>query len=891
MGSMVPSLAAGAPSRWRRVALGYIGLSTLGLAGSLILAWLPFLGVQSGPSPLPEALPLLTAFLGLFAGALCLVLVRGTAAASDAEATLSSQPPAAFSGLQVVVHELNGVLTEERDKAAAFQEVFTAAMREVRVVSARVARLTEAAMDAETRLGASVADADAALRQPSQDSDRQIQNALPELADMIRRGIAEQSQAITARLDAAAGQLTAEASGPLQTFRSALLEAVDHIKALGNNAVLLRRDVTALDAVGRETAVANAKIVARVGSAIAQIDAAVAYLPAAAAAVTAAVEQAAQTLAGASIELRADGAALEASRTDTRQAATAIQFAAEALTASAQEFETAGSRVMSQLGDTIDGINDAVQTLTDAPRTQPAEPQGAGETPAASADTTQAAAAIQLAAEALTATARDLDSAGSRLGETIADVTAALAGLPAAAATVTAAGATVAHNLAEASAALCADAAALAKCGQDAQQATAALGVEAEALKATGSALADTGHRTLATVAKAAEMAVAELAAQVSEASADRNSLTSFTAQTATLENIAATLVDSAYRLDEAGQRSAAAGEWVATRLDMNTARSEALLQALPDVAADMTAAASGLRHETSVLTAAAQQMSAAGNAAVSAVTDITARAEASVASLDTAGRIISTVEIQIDRLAAVAGQAEAQASLLPDAAGSVTAAADRLQAAAEAWQPAPMHVDLPEVAARIEAAASTLDRLDTMSSRLEAIVRGLPPEQDQAETLTAIAGLSADIAVSVRRVEAALSEHEAAWPSVAASIAQVEAAALAVAEAAEHAAPGSPRGSFLPATFDAETAPAAVIATLRHFDEVACQSEMLLQQAEALAEAVLAGRAPGLPPLLADRTPALLAELDATTRRLRSVATALALASDGTAISERRLA
>jgi hypothetical protein len=65
----------------------------------------------------------------------------------------------------------------------------------------------------------------------------------------------------------------------------------------------------------------------------------------------------------------------------------------------------------------------------------------------------------------------------------------------------------------------------------------------------------------------------------------------------------------------------------------------------------------------------------------------------------------------------------------------------------------------------------------------------------------------------------------------------------------------------------------------------------MLLQQAEALAEAVLAGRAPGLPALLADRAPALLTEIDATTRRLRSVATAMALASDGVLNWERKCA
>jgi chromosome segregation ATPase len=350
-------------------------------------------------------------------------------------------------------------------------------------------------------------------------------------------------------------------------------------------------------------------------------------------------------------------------------------------------------------------------------------------------------------------------------------------------------------------------------------------------------------------------------------------------------------LAESASRLDGAGQRSAAAGEWVANRLDLDAARSEAVLQALPDIAAEITAASAGLRNETSAITAAVEQISAAGTAAAAAVTDVAALAERSGATLDTAGRAMTTaheiVGSQLERLADAARHAEAQASLLPNVADCLTAAAARLQAVEEAWQSAAISNPLPDAVARVEAAAAKLERLDGVSSRLETAVAGLPAEQAQADTLS---GLSTDIAASVRRVEAALAEHEALWPSVAESFDRVQAAAAAVAEAAasQH---DTGRRFALPAGFDVGNAPAAVITTLQHFDEVACQSEMLLQQAEALAEAVLAGRAPGLPALLADRAPALLTEIDATTRRLRSVATAMALASDGVLNWERKCA
>jgi hypothetical protein len=76
----------------------------------------------------------------------------------------------------------------------------------------------------------------------------------------------------------------------------------------------------------------------------------------------------------------------------------------------------------------------------------------------------------------------------------------------------------------------------------------------------------------------------------------------------------------------------------------------------------------------------------------------------------------------------------------------------------------------------------------------------------------------------------------------------------------------------------------------LRHLGGIARESEVLLHQAETLAETVLSGHAPALPPLLAERAPALLDAVETTIQRLRSVATALALASDGPPPDGRRL-
>jgi hypothetical protein len=395
-----------------------------------------------------------------------------------------------------------------------------------------------------------------------------------------------------------------------------------------------------------------------------------------------------------------------------------------------------------------------------------------------------------------------------------------------------------------------------------------------------------------------------DVAAAIAEAA--RQGSASLVQVTATLERAAATLMDSAANVDAAGQCMATAGEGVAGQWVTEIARGEAAMSALPGVAADLAAAASDLRLETLVLAAAAQQVSSAGTAASSAVADVAVRAEVSAASLDAAGRMMSAagseVGSQIDRLAQVARQADGQLSLATDLAANVAAAAARLQTMTDSLPVESMLTVLPELVASREAAASGLERLDVLSGRLENAIAGLQADPKPDAAMMNLTSLSAEIADAVRRLELAMVSHE----SLAASMAAVEAAAAAVSEAAAEQ-PASPAADAAPmaegnrgartvtrspfAALTEDSPPDALAATLSRLDDVSCQTETLLRQTEVLAEAVISGRAPGLPPLLADRAPVLLAGIEATTGRLRSVATALALVSDGVPGADRRVA
>jgi chromosome segregation ATPase len=313
--------------------------------------------------------------------------------------------------------------------------------------------------------------------------------------------------------------------------------------------------------------------------------------------------------------------------------------------------------------------------------------------------------------------------------------------------------------------------------------------------------------------------------------------------------------VEAVASLTSAGQRVSAAGTQVADHLATDISASKAVLATLPDVRAELTAAVADLRLETAVLTGAAQQISSAGTAATTAVTEAAVRVEIAATTLGAADRSIgaSSAEAatQIDRLGGIAQQAETHMARLPGITGEIGA-----------------------TAARLEAATPALERLDTLSQRLESALAEPAAVAQEASVMTLIS-LSSDLCEAMRRVEASLSAHDSVLPAVASSMAQVEAAVGNVVSALSRPA------DLVPA-LDGEPTPAALAATLRRLDEVTSQTEALLQQTEALAEAVLNGRAPGLDALLADRTPVLLAGIDGMTKRMRSVATALALVNDG---------
>jgi hypothetical protein len=240
-------------------------------------------------------------------------------------------PGAAIAGLQGVVRELGSLLVEERGKVTTLQEICNAGMCDARTISKRVENLTEAALDAETRLAASVTRAaETALH---------VSNALPEITDMVRRGITE----------TVAARLQAETPAPLAALRSAITEAASQISELNESAAAARRDITALGAAGREIAVAGAMVVSRLGGAAGQVETAIASVPGAAAAITGAAGHAAQTLTDAAAVLRADSAALATSASDVRQAAV-----------------TASDSVAEQVRDTITRMDPVLAALPSA---------------------------------------------------------------------------------------------------------------------------------------------------------------------------------------------------------------------------------------------------------------------------------------------------------------------------------------------------------------------------------------------------------------------------------------------------------------------------------------------------------------------------------------------
>ena len=810
----------------RRAALLCVLLSTLSFAVSLILSWTSA-GHANGawiePSISLQQIPaMLATVLGLLSGMLYLFAVPAASTVPD------STPAAIVPGLHVMFRQLSDLLAEERGKIVVIQEACETTTRDAVMVSKCLAHLADVAVDAEARLIAGVTQASEALHQPvatvswAADAAQRIERALPEIADLIRRGISDQSQAITSVLEITADRLVAEVDSPIQTFRVAVADATNQITALGDSAVTLSRDVVAFDTAGREIATVSATVVSRVSDAVARIDAALAELPAAAAAVSATAEQAANVLADASTALAADGAALAASCHGIEQAAISVQQSSEDLRTTRQDIADAGAAIATQVGDEL------------------------------------------------------------------ARIDVALGQLPAAAATVTSAAENTAESIAAASGILCAESAGLAASGQAIHTAAEALQFGTAAMQQMAQTIADAGHQAIDAAANTVQTAAAQLAAVIADADAARQGSPSMAELAANLVGAAATLLDGTYGLDAAGQRVAAAGETLADRLAADVFRSEAILRELPDVAAAMTLTMTALRQETSMLCDTAHQISAVSHDAAAAATAITNRIEVSAASLDETRQVITEerheLSAQISRLADIGTQAETQISQLPDVTKDMVAAVAGLQGMADAWPSEASLAILPEVAVRLEAAALGLDRLDGLGLQLENVVDRLRDEPAEKEAPATDTGASAYQSV-------ARNGHDGVRMSVISSIERVQAAAAEVLHAAASQYRIAGQDSAIDDASDApdDATHDSLASTIRHFDGISKQTEILLQQSEALAEAVISGQAPGLPPLLADRTPGLLAGIDAATRRLQSVATAVALASDGPSIAQRR--
>jgi hypothetical protein len=399
---------------------------------------------------------------------------------------------------------------------------------------------------------------------------------------------------------------------------------------------------------------------------------------------------------------------------------------------------------------------------------------------------------------------------------------------------------------------------------------------ELAALREAGKAITESAQDAVANLSQAAQATVGRLAAAVVAAvevptprletttDAMPREIAELAAVTTNLRQAADALRDGTQTLQATGahveQAAFAFAERIAAepRSHVASFASEAALRDLPDVAASLRAVVAELQRETCGLSATAQAFAALEPlvdqhfAAASSVTEAASRADQSTCAFEAANSTLTEtadeMALQIARLAGIAGHAEVQAAVLPSLAAQMAEATGRLQAAAPAFD---------------GVFDGALDGLDRVSMRLAQAVDALAVHDAPASLLARLDGLSAGIGAAIGRIEAALAQQGGTGDALLSGLNQIRASLT------ERAAPMAP---------DIDNPPS----TLHQIDVVARETSVLLQQTEALAEAVVAGQTPGLPPLLTECTPALLAGVETTIARLRSVATALALASDG---------
>ena len=466
---------------------------------------------------------------------------------------------------------------------------------------------------------------------------------------------------------------------------------------------------------------------------------------------------------------------------------------------------------------------------------------------------------------------------------------------------------------------------------------TTELVAAAAALRADTAALGQADRQTVASTERMAARLAADLGRAEATLAALPGLIDNLDATSASLRREAGALGDAGMKISHAGHAAGreviAATDAMAARLTAETARLQAGIEAasgaglaaaqtLPQAAAALSAACEeGVRtlteaaavlcadgaaldasgrdalHATTALHHEAQFLAAAGRDAVGiggdvvarlsatasqiaqAATEADIRAEATTAAVATLPRLAAEFAANLNaELAQTSATLRLDAGNLGEAAGRATLAAEQTQAAV---------AGLPGLASEIATAVGGLERetcVLTAAARQMALT-GLDATarvELSAASLDASGralGVAGDALLEqFDRVQGAMTRHDGAGQALIAAMARVEAASDEVAQAA-----GRMPADRQVRRDDAATAASAPLdAALRQLGGVERDAEILLRQTEALAEAVLAGDAPGLPPLLAGRAPELLTAVETTIRRLRSVATALALVSDG---------
>jgi hypothetical protein len=939
MRSAAPLSAITSARSARRAALGCLLLAGLGLAASLLLA--PPIGLTLTLAGLRPALPLAAALLGLLAGGLALFARPPKPLA----ATENPREAILLAALQRSVTELRDVTGAQRSELVSLRDQYGDATREAMMVGARLAGV---ALDAETRLSAGVTRAEQALQRPADETASQLRAAADGMVQTIGDALAGASGQIealgtfagklqhdAAALDSAGHEIATASASVVARLGEAVTRAGTVLAALPVVGATLTDAADVLAENGRQSLAAAARLQLETETLLSAAEDVAARI-AAADHSAAELTQAAASLASVGDALAAEAVTNEAALRALPDATEALRSAAASLDEKAGTMSAALDRIEAAACNTAaafaEGAAQAVQAATDLTGAAETLHGEATRLSAAGSEAAQAAASLEQNTAALHEAAADLPGlaaglteAAASLGEAgrqVADSSRSVADLLTADAVR---GEALTLALSEGASSMQGDATALA----DAARRISEVGGAAVAAISEGVAQAAAVAQSLDAAGLGSAAATRQLEQQTSalvastEAAATRIKTVADEAGTAFaglselgtgLSETALVLRRDVVALDGAGRQLALSGQAMAVRLTDDAARSEALLRALPKAMAGLSAATSTLQGDAGALEQAGRRLAAAGDVTAAAVGSAMAQAATVAQTLDASGRdavaatlrlqqqtvsLQATTDIAATRIAGAADHAGALAaeaavvlaresaaldaagqrvSTLPAATAALVDAAASMGSRTEALEDAARRIAnvsgeaVAAIGDTLAQSAHVAQALDVSGREAGAAARRLQHQSEAVQSATAeaaaqferLGGLPDKFREAAARLEAAIARQDGASVTLQAAISRVHGAFEAVAQAQEQD---------------------AVAATLHHLGGVEQAALLLLQQAEALAEAVLGGRAPELPALLAERTPGLLAGLDTTIGRLRSAATALATASDAAAV------